>query len=418
MTACISRRHAPHCALSLTTTKRPLGDGSSSVFSTLRSLSLTNPTKTTSPTHEYDLCVSSFVKAFEIRSAAYRREGRSLPTKDRPDPAVFKNCLNSDARRDQLSDNEIDDIAERWRQFNLLQRLYLDTQLSEEFEAWRSAFVSDLSAKARANILKPGITTSSNAASIQEQSQRYGPDFKSRFYKSLCLNTIAVASLQLAKTCREVPGDVPELGVDNDVGTAVTDLWTRSRIFMNGSAEDLAICTKADTLEVFDFLYMFLLPKVVHKFEWKMDSRNGGNPDEWPLGYGYYDETDGILLRIKRYAFLDDCRRCFQPLDLIDLIQHSSWASPYPHKKDVYLNQRGMFDDGESGDIEWYSFFERADILDGLLSMGDEIYEPQNTDMPSWWDRVRLVVGSPFGEGCEGKYEAEVRRRIEQKDSK
>ena len=383
----------------------------------MRSSTIINLTKTKSPTHEYDLCLSSFITAFEIRSQAYRREGNSLPEKDRPDPAVFKNCLNSDARRDLLSDDEIDDIAERWRRLKLLQRLYLDPRLTEEFEAWRSAFVSDLSAGARAEILRPGINTTSNAASMHEQSQRYGPDFKGRFYKSLCLNTIAVASLQLARTCREVPRDGPELGVNEDISDATLYLWTRSRVFVNGSGKDLHVCTKADNLEVFDFLYMFLLPKLVHSFEWNMD-------------IGFYDDMEGLSASKQEWlGLLEDCRRCIRPSDLIDLIQHETWNSPYPHDKYMYLYQRGMFDDGESGSFDWYTFLNRADILDGLLPMSDlrlnstttkspSWWNPQTTESPSWWDRLRRVVGSPFGEGFEDKYEAEVGKLLEQRDSK
>ena len=345
-------------------------------------------------------------------SKVYRYEGWSLPAKDRPDPAVFKDCLDIDARRDQLGDDEIDDIAERWRQLKLLQRLYLDTQLSEEFEAWRSAFVSDLSADAGAGILKPGITTSSNATSIQKQHQRYGQEFNGRFYRSLCLNTIAVASLQLAKTCREVRGDVTDL----DVSAAASDLWTRSRFFINGSAEDLDICTKADSLEVFDFLYMFLLPKVVHKFGWRRDYWNLG---DLALEYGYHDETGGVP-RINQgwYVFLDDCRRCFQPSDLIDIIHHRTWKSSSPHEKDIYLKQRGMFEGGESESIDWYTHFGRSDIVGGLIPMNDVIFVRRDTELPCWWDRVRLEVGSPFGEGFEDKYEAEIGKLIKQRDSK
>ena len=354
-----------------------------------------------------------------MRSKAYGRESRSLPAEDRPDPTVFKNCLYSDARCDKLSDNEIDDIVKRWRRLKLLQRLYLDTQVSEEFEAWRSAFVSDLSAGARAEILKPGITTSGNAASIQEQSQRYGPEFKGRFHKSLCLNTIAVASLQLAKTCRQVLGDGLELELDEDVGTAVSDLWTRSRIFVNGSAKDLDVCTKADTLEVFDFLYMFLLPKMVHNFEWKMDLWNCGNADNWPLECGYHEKTGGVAgSKQGWYELLEDCRQCLQPSDLVDLIQHRTWTSPYPHDKSVYLSQRGMFEGGENEFIDWHTYFERSPIVGGLLPMSDEIFGYQGTELPNWWDRVRLIVGSPFGEGFEDKYEAEIGKLIEQRDSK
>lgn len=345
-----------------------------------------------------------------------------MPAEDRPDPAVFMNCLNSDARRDHLSDNEIDDIAERWRRLKLLQQLYLDTQLSGEFEAWRSAFVSDLSAGARAEILKPGITTSSNAATIQEQSLRYGPNFKARFHKSLCLNTIAVASLQFGKACREVPDDGLSWGVDDNLFNAAAELWARSRLFVNGRFEDLDLSTKADTLEVFDFLYMFLLPKVVPNFERKMDLSNLDHPDYWPHEYGYSDEINGVPAnKQKWYAFLDDCRRCFQPSDLIELIQHRTWASPYPHQKGLYLNQLGMFDSGESGQIDWEYLFERVDIVQGLHEVEDELYLLQGTtrgtEWPCWWDRVRLVVGSPFMEGFEAKYETELGKLHEQMDS-
>lgn len=344
-----------------------------------------------------------------------------MPIKDRPDPATFMACLKSDARRDQLNDDEIDVIAERWQRLKLLQQLYLDTQLSEEFEAWRSTL--KLSEDARADTLKPGIITASNAASIQEQSIRYGRDFKGRFHKALCLNTIAVGSLQLAKACREVPEHGLSGGVDDDLFDATAKMWARSSVFVNGRAEDLELCTKADALEVFDFLYMFLLPKLVPNLEWKMDSWNHGNAYYWPHEYGYHDETDGVpASKQEWYVLLNDCRRCFQPLDLVDLIKHRTWASPYPHNRSVYLNQRGMFDVGESGQIDWEYSFERVDVVHGLLSMDDDTFLVLGTnwgaEWPCWWDRVRLVVGSPFGEGFEDKYKTEVDKLIEQRKSK
>ena len=336
------------------------------------------------------------------------------------------NCLKTDARRNHLNDDEIDDIAERWRRLKLLQQLYLDTQLSGEFEAWRSAFASDISAAARAEILKPGITTSSNAAIIQAQSLRYRSDFKGRFHKSLCLNTIAVASIQLAKTCREVPGDDLILGVDLDLIEAASNLWTRSRVFVKGRAEDPDLCTKADTLEVFDFLYMFLLPKLVPNFEWQWDIWNHGDADYSPYEYGHHEETGSVpASKQEWYVLLEDCRRCFQPPDLVELIQHRTWASPYPHEKGVFSSQRGMFDFGESGTIDWVNFFERKDIVQGLHKVDDENYNLQRTkwgirgtEWPCWWDRVRLAIGSPSVEGFEAKFKTEIDKPIDQRDSK
>lgn len=81
------------------------------------------------------------------------------------------------------------------------------------------------------------------------------------------MNTIAVASHQLAKACREniilEDGEPIDAAPDSDIQQAVSDYWARSRWYLRGIAGDPDLYMKADNLEVFDFLYMFLLRKVL-----------------------------------------------------------------------------------------------------------------------------------------------------------
>ena len=77
-----------------------------------------------------------------------------------------------------------------------------------------------------------------------------------------------------------------------------------------------------------------------------------------------------------------------------------------------------MFDGGESEIMDRYTIFNRAPISKALLAMSDEILDIQDTDLPCWWDPVRVAAGSPFKEGFEDRYEDEVGKLIEQRDLK
>ena len=375
--------------------------------------------QTSSSVYENDLSVSRSLKAYENIASAYREHGDRLRKEDRLNPAVFKECLNVDWWRYPVTDEEVDGIAARWRKSKLLRELYLDEGVAQEFVDFRNDFVSSSAAEDRFPIIKPGVALSRRTSSGHLQSQPRGLDFKERFHHALCMNTIAVASHQLAKACSEnltvEHGELVDANPDWDVYQAVTDYWTRSRWYLRGIAGDLDFDMKADNLEVFDFLYIFLLQKVL-PFE-KFAAWTQADAVHWSEEGGFeVDEEDDAPYDIQKWhTFLSDCRKSFQPLDLVDLIKGKAWAADaaYPPDKSMYLRVRGVFDGGESESVDWCSFYERAPIVYPLCPMKGGLFNLENTERPCWWDRVRLKCGSPFVEGFEDKFDVEVGKMLE-----
>ena len=310
-----------------------------------------------------------------------------------------------------MTNEEVDGVAARWRKFRFLRELYLDESVAEEFMEFRRKFVSILAAEERVAIVKPGVTTSRKASTGDLQSQPYGYDFKERFHHALCSNTMAVASHQLGKACRETlvlkDGKLEDAYPDGDVLAAVDDFWVRAR--WNSSAEDddaedddadrsRRAKPEADQMEIFDFLYMFLLRKVVpfEKFAAWTEADAQHWSEERACTIDEEDDDEPIDVQ-KWHTFLSDCRKSIRPMDLVDLIKGTADAD-YPPDKSMYLQVRGVFDGGQTERVEWCSYYERAPIVFRLLPYNDRVFAVNKTELPSWWDRVRLVSGSPFAE--------------------
>lgn len=102
----------------------------------------------------------------------------------------------------------------------------------------------------------------------------------------------------------------------------------------------------------------------------------------------------------------------------MNLIKGKAWAadSDYPPDKSMYLRVRGVFGAGESESIDWCYFFERAPIVYYLCPMKTSVFNlsHQDTELPCWWDRVRLACGSSFAVGFEKKYDTEIGKMLEQ----
>ena len=385
--------------------------------------SLLTYAQTSSSVYGKDLCVTKFLNAYGYVANAYREHGNRLPDEDRLDPATFKECINVDWCRYQMTDEEVDGVAKRWQKSRFLRELYLDEEIAKEFADFRSDFVSPSAAEDRFTTIKPGVTTLCRVSPGYLQNQPYGPDFKERFHHALCANTVAVASHQLAKACREnitlEDGELLDAVPHEDIVQAVSEYWTRSRWYIRGIVDDLDLFMKVDSLEVFDFLYMFLLQKILPF----------GNYAAWTEADAmHWSEEGGFLLDEKDHAapigiqkwhtLLDDCRKAFQPLDLVDLIKGGAWAanSEYPPDKSIYLRVRGVFDAGESESIDWGYFYRRAPIVYRICPMESQVFDlsHEDTELPCWWDRVRLACGSPFAEGFEEKQETEIAKMLEQ----
>ena len=69
--------------------------------------------QTLSSVYENDLCVTKFLTAYGDAANAYREHGKRLLDEDRLDPTVFKECINVDWWRYEVTDEELNEILAR-----------------------------------------------------------------------------------------------------------------------------------------------------------------------------------------------------------------------------------------------------------------------------------------------------------------
>ena len=308
-------------------------------------------------------------------------------------------AIESDQSKDTVTDEDIDAIAVRWRQMGYLRDLYLDDILFKEFELFRALSAAKLPDQIRRVIVEPGLTKSSTSAS-PERSRQYSTDFKARFYKSLCVHSMAIAALQLTKIAPD-SNKYPVRSLYESLADDAMNLWTKRKISLGSRTITAGWEVKLDCLEMFDFLYLFLLRKLVpfESFNSWTDGCSGQD-----VAVAYPDRT------AVWYSVLETFRRHLKPHDIFELIKHRVWRADttFPWSKTTYMRLRGMFH-LQSIPIqspEYYYMCNRSDMVNQLLPKGYE--QHTQTDQPCWWDRMRVACGSPFLPGAVPRYVAEV----------
>lgn len=357
--------------------------------------------------YEYDLLLSKYLQIDQSHAAIFLKAGRDLPKEQRPKESVIVDCMNTTWTKEMVTDEVVGNIATRWRQFGCLRQLYLDDLVSKEFQDFRAQFASKLSAEARGAIVEPGVVKSDQS----QQSHTFGHDFKARFHRSLCLHSIAIASRNIAQVavvdgCR--PSHPKHLKDLSDQTTSeIQDMWTKERIVIGGETRLLGLDIKLDCLEVFDFLYLFLLRKVLPRD--RLEDWTREDLGDWPYYEGHDDDDIDTW-----YSFINHCRWVLQPQDLVDLIKHRAWAadSHYPEDKSEYMRVRSLFDMGADNDSDWYSRFERYNLTHSLLSNDARPVYKVSEDR-CWWDRARVNAGSPFQSGFLAKFMVERSRYVD-----
>ena len=320
----------------------------------------------------------------------------------------FENLLatmETKQRTNMLTDGDVDAITLRWRRMGFLRDLYLDDILYKEFELFRSLFAATLPEEVRKLLVEPGLVRSSTAQCRLMQSRQYGHGFKARFYKSLCVHSIAIATLQLTK----IPPESNSFQVRNRYETFIDDFlstWIKHRITLRGKTITTNWEVKLDCLEVFDFLYLFLLRKVL-PFE-SLDSWTYKDATTWPYIGGTLERpgrSEADPGRIKEwYNLLERSRWVLSPRDIFDLIKHEVWYtdSTFPWDKSTYMRDRGMFHLTVSDGPEFSSMYTRILMVNQFISKPYE--QCTETEQPCWWDRVRVKCGSPFLPGAVLKF--------------
>ena len=303
-----------------------------------------------------------------------------------------------------MSSEDVDAITLRWRQMGYLRDLYLDDLLSKEFDLFRTRFAAKLSRADRAVIVQPGLMASSTSSSRFKCSQQYTHGFKAQFYQSLCLHSMAIATLQLAQVAPDISGEITRDPYETFIAN-IYDLWSKQSVVLGGMKILLGWDVKLYCLEVFDFLYMFLLRKIL-PFEmldaWT-EAYAGLHPyDRW----GFGDNSSRIE---EWYNFLENYRSVLTPCDIFGLIKHQAWRADatFPQSKSMYMKVRGIFDLGPDGTLDFGSIDNnRAPMLGSICK--ERSADSACPEEPSWWDPVRVVYGSPFLPGGPLRYQAEI----------
>ena len=343
----------------------------------------------------------------------YPTLGKRLPDRFKPSIRVFESCLRTKDEKEASTDQEIQKIIARWKSFSFLRGLYVDDNVSREFERFRAAFTSSLTPEQGASILSPGLSDaiieSSHVNGVRVMPKnRFVGDFKARFHKILCLHSMAIISLQLAKISRVEPEPTTSKPKQEHAVTEIIEnLWTKEFVLAGGKTTAFQLDTQLDGLEVFDFLYLFLLRKILpyqRLVDW-IGNDAGDHPFEWNVA-----GVPNALELPEWYSFMRNCCKVLQPDDLVGLIENRTWAAyyNYPPNKSMYMRVRGMFERGNENELRfnWDTDFERVTLVRALYTTS--VYNTMVAEEPCWWDHVRLRLGSPFLKNSIYAYENKI----------
>lgn len=371
-----------------------------------------------SDVYEFDICLSRLQKLNQISAQCYRDFGKRMGN-NRPPLVAYTSVLDLKDSKKELSGGLIQDIEIRWKQFSFLRGLYVDNLISDEFEISRAYFDSEVLWDARESVKKitdASIQRSHFNHSQFEQNRHFGPEFKARFHRSLCLHSMAILGLRFGKASRDQPLDHgvrptnESQKVAADVKDSIGDLWRKKSVIAGGKTTVLNGDTKIECLEVSDFLYPFLLKKIV-PYE-RLASWTRGNAGDYPYRWIIEDMGGEDPFTIEeRYDFLSYCCGVLEPHDLAELIDNRAWVGDdtYPPDKGMYMQIRGMFDGEGPGDAGWDISFSRTGMMRELQY--DAMFEKAGAREIFQWDELRLRLGSPFLPDAMLKYSAETSSR-------
>ena len=353
--------------------------------------------------YEYDLCLSNLLHTWEDAAKVLREYKGDVPHELRLSGSVCLDCFEKDFTDTPLTDVDVDEISIRWRKLGNLRDLYLDEAISRDFEKYRVQFVSQGPGYLKPNGIRPIIEESPELAIESNPNHQYAPDFKARFHQSLCLHSIALVTRFHAMYSR----DQVQMETDppNWMGERLCRIayhsWNKLNIRLNGRPVQLRDQAQFDRLEIFDFLYYFLLEKVVPVSA--LESWTAEAADRYPYAY-----LEGGLE--SWFSLLSECRRTLQPSDIVDLVKHKTWraGSNFPADKTRYMCERGLFDHGGEGAADFFTGFTRHSIIHeaphSLCSGGDFLDENKSC----LWDELRIKIGSPFRPGFRQMLDLEV----------
>lgn len=235
----------------------------------------------------------------------------------------------------------------------------------------------------------------------KEQDRLLDPNFKFLFHRSIVQHSMAAGCFQFARRARDQPTDPfklnPEINPETqELKSIVADLWQEIGIESDFESTALRLDYRSQCLEVSDFLYLFLLPKIL-PFE-GLTSWIGNDGNRHP----YADIPVDGNLDTEWLAFLELSRCILQPHDIVELIETNAWSDDYPADKSMYMQTRGMFDGGEQSTGSWgFNSYSTQMVEDLRESLG---FLLRRVEDPFWWDNIRIRCGSTFLPESWSKY--------------
>ncbi len=334
--------------------------------------------------YELDFHLSNISELNATSAQLYHDLGKELPDEYKPEAIECIACMTTEVDMKALNDADIREIVIRWRRFSFLRKLYMDENLFEEYEEFRSNLSSP---ELPLITMKPRKARGGIKTTHMKQYHLFVPDFKSRFHKCVVLHSITVGLLHFASRAIDLSDTIFPTDYNLDAHglvCVVKALWRKHDIEFDGDYKDqipaLPLVAKIDCLEVFDFLYMFLLPKILPfkgLASWTEDN----------MGEAPYNDV------YKWYDFLDSSRWVLQPLDLVELIQNRAWTGSYPADKTMYMQTRGMFERRRSTH-DYRVLCTRYFMVKDLRNSPGFVLKRAEDEC--WWDRIRAGSGSSF----------------------
>ena len=319
-----------------------------------------------------------------------------LPDEHRPKAEEGLACIFTKLDRKDLKDADFREIIKRWRTFSFLRDLYTDRDLFEEYESFRecSSIWPNLSPETGIHLMEPADAGGGVKTSNTNHDRVVDSGFKGNFHKSVVLHSMAMECLQFARRAIDMPYDVEREDGSNakKFEEVIIGLWLKIGIISHsgsgGRSWGQTLLTKLQCLETFDFLYTFLLPKIL-PYE-RLASWTGNDATVFPYTDLQIYQRSGSE---QWQAFLDLSRWVLRPQDLVELIENRAWTGAYPADKSMYMQTRGMFERGESRD-DCRMICNRRLMVKYLRK--NPWFVLSGAEDHCWWDHLRVHCGSIF----------------------
>ena len=229
----------------------------------------------------------------------------------------------------------------------------------------------------------------------------------------MCLQSLTILGLHFGKISSDQPSDngAPHANesqeLANEVKNSLQDLCKKTKVVAGGKTIDLDRDTKIDCLEIFDFLYLFLLDKMI-PYE-RLASWIGKDASVYPYCWWAIHTDIRDAFPIEGWdKLLSTCRWALEPRDLGQLVQNRAWVgdNTYPPDKVMYMQVRGNFETGDGREALMSRPSLRNRMVLGLHCTRwlELVYDVETC----WWDQLRVRLGSPFLLNAIPTYLAEI----------